>query len=80
MNLWRRLTGWLWADDKQVLAFRDLSAAPMDDPGLWRDGRVGERGSSLLATVSRFPEADKDKLRLLKRKADVVRIETRRAR
>jgi hypothetical protein len=74
MNLWRRLTGWLWPDDdKSVLGWKALSEAPMDDRGLWH-----EDGRSRLARVTRFPEPDKAKLRLLKRKADVVRIDSRR--
>lgn len=74
----RQILTWLRAGDKCVLAWRDLSAAPMDDPGLWRDGRVGEPGASRLATVTRFPEPDKAKLSMRTRKADVVRIDSRR--
>lgn len=64
---------WLSSWNKSVLAFRHLADAPIDDPGLFHaDGR------SRLARVSRFPEPDRDKLAILKRKADVVRIDARR--
>jgi hypothetical protein len=74
MRIWQRLTGWLWSEDEPGWTYKRISEAPMVDKGLWH-----EDGRSRLARVTRSPEPDKAKLRLLKRKADVVRIDSRRA-
>jgi hypothetical protein len=66
--------------EKSVLAYKALSEAPMNDPGLWKDRQVGKVGMSRLATVTRpgYDVPDAAKLRLLKHKADVVRMADRR--
>jgi hypothetical protein len=76
MRIWQRLTGWLWTEDEPGWAYKRISEAPMTDKGLWH-----EDGRSRLARVTRpgFDRPDTAKLRLLKRKADVVRIDSRRA-
>jgi hypothetical protein len=66
------------APDKSVLAYKALSEAPDDDPGLFYPAGHPQEGQSRRARVTRFPEPDKAKLQMLKRKADVVRMADRR--
>ena len=73
LEWFRSITG-----DKSVLAWKALSAAPEDDPGLRYPSGHPQAGQSRIARVTRFPEPDRAKLALLKRKADVVRMSDRR--
>ena len=68
------------APDKSVLAYKALSEAPDDDPGLFYPAGHPQAGQSRRARLTRpgYDVPDKAKLQMLKRKADVVRMADRR--